>query len=135
MLQPVLAHPDSLGGRLSSAELAALQGAVLALFDRWQIKDDQAAVLLGDVSTKTISRWRKGELGRVSRDMADRLSNILGVHKALRIIFADPKRGYDWISKPNAALEGRSALEIMLQGGLLDIIRVRRYLDAVRGGW
>ncbi len=135
MLQPISVPDETFGDGFSPEEGAAMQRAVLALFDRWQLRDDQAAVLLGDVSTKTIGRWRKGELGRVGRDLADRLSNILGVHKALRIVFADPRRGYDWIRKGNAAFGGRSALEIMLQGGLLDIIRVRRYLDFMRGGW
>lgn len=122
-------------GGFSAAEAVAMQRAVLNLFGRWRITDEQAARLLGDLSTKTIGRWRKGEYGRVGRDLADRMSNILGVHKALRIVFADPGRGYDWVKKPNTDLGGRSALEVMLQGGLMDIVRVRRYLDAARGGW
>lgn len=63
------------------------------------------------------------------------MSNILGVHKALRILFAEPQRGYDWVKKANSDLGGRSALEVMLGGGLMDIVRIRRYLDAARGGW
>ena len=124
----------SVGG-FSTAEAAAMQRAVLTLFGRWRITDEQAGRLLGDLSTKTIGRWRKGEYGRVGRDLADRMSNILGVHKALRILFADPQRGYDWVKKANADLGGRSALEVMLDGGLMDIVRIRRYLDAARGGW
>lgn len=30
---------------------------------------------------------------------------------------------------------GASALDVMLGGELTDIMRVRRYLDAERGGW
>ena len=33
------------------------------------------------------------------------------------------------------AFAGSSALEVMLGGELTDIMRVRRYLDAERGGW
>lgn len=140
MLQPLsmpaARDPGGQAGRgVPSDEGAAMQRAILNLFARWRITDAQAGILLGGVSTKTIGRWRKGELSPVSRDLADRMSNLLGVHKALRILFADPQRGYDWIRKPNADLGGPSALEIMLQGGMMDIVRLRRYLDSARGGW
>jgi hypothetical protein len=59
----------------------------------------------------------------------------MGIHKALRIIFRDPQRGYDWIRKGNTAFADRSALDVMLAGELTDLMRVRRYLDAERGAW
>ena len=74
----------------SADELAAMQRAVLNLFERWGLTDQQAAVLLGGVSTKSLSRWRKGQLGRPGIDLGDRLSHLLGIHKALRITFSDP---------------------------------------------
>lgn len=113
-----------------------MQRAVLALMARWGVRDEDAARLLGGLSVKTYRRWRGGEYGRVGRDLADRMSHLLGIHKALRILFEDPARGYAWISAPNAAFGGRSALEVMVQGGgMEDIRRVRRYLDSARGGW
>ena len=135
MLHPLTTPDGQLDDGFSPEQLAAMQRAALALFERWQVKDDEAAILLGDLSTKTIRRWRKDEFGRVGRDLADRLSNLLGVHKGLRIVFADPQRGYDWIRKPNSDFGGRSALDVMKHGGLMDIVRVRRYLDSARGGW
>jgi hypothetical protein len=59
----------------------------------------------------------------------------MGIHKALRIIFREPQRGYGWVRMPNATFDGRSALDVMLGGELTDLMRVRRYLDAERGGW
>ena len=59
----------------------------------------------------------------------------MGIHKALRIIFSEPLRGYAWIRAPNSAFGGRTALEVMLGGELTDLMRVRRYLDSERGGW
>ncbi|WP_415257257.1 MbcA/ParS/Xre antitoxin family protein [Sulfitobacter sp.] len=58
----------------------------------------------------------------------------MGIHKALRIIFTEADRSYRWVKKPNDAFGGSSALEVMLGGELTDVMRVRRYLDAVRGG-
>ena len=108
--------------------------AVSNLFRFWQVTDEEAAVLL-DLSVRTYRRWKAGDLGRVSRDGKARLSNLLGIHKALRIVFREPQRGYAWIRAPNARFDGRSALDVMLGGDLTDLMRVRRYLDAERGGW
>ena len=135
-----LTTPDAGGIDLTAPthdadEIAAMKRALPVLFARWGLTDAEAATLLGGLSTKTLQRWRDGAGGRVGRDLADRMSNLLGIHKALRLIFADPARGYAWIRKPNAAFDGASALEVMLRGGMEDILRVRRYLDSVRGGW
>lgn len=119
----------------SDDEKHAMQRAILNLFGKWEISDADASTLLGGVSSKTLSRWREGAYGRLSVDQADRISNLLAIHKALRILFKDARRYYGWVKKPNEAFGGDSALEIMLHGHLQDIMRVRRYLDAVRGSW
>ncbi|TQM89726.1 MbcA/ParS/Xre antitoxin family protein [Roseinatronobacter monicus] len=117
------------------AEQAAMQRAALRLFEHWNITDAEAAILLGGISPRSLHRWRKGEYGRHSRDLSDRLSHILGIHKGLRLVFADPQRGYAWVRKPNADLGGASALDVMLAGGMADLQRIRSYLDSMRGGW
>jgi hypothetical protein len=69
------------------------------------------------------------------RDLQDRLSLILGIYKALQILFPAPLQSDGWVRRPSSspALGGRSALEVMLGGGVEDLYRVRRYLDAQRG--
>ena len=119
---------------ITDEEAAAMFSAVLKLFRLWGVTDDQAATLL-DLSRRTFARWKAGDLGRIGRDGKARLSNLMGIHKALRIIFRDPARGYAWINAPNDAFAGRSALDVMLGGEITDLMRVRRYLDAERGGW
>lgn len=119
---------------ITQEEGGALFRAALNLFSRWGITDEQAAVLT-DMPVRTFRRWKAEGPGRISRDGLARLSNLMGIHKALRIIFQEPQRGYDWVKASNAAFDGCSALQVMLGGELTDIMRVRRYLDAERGGW
>lgn len=119
---------------ISDAEGEAMARAVVNLFGKWDITDAQASVLLGGLSARTWARWKTGAIGRVPRDLKSRLSNLMGIHKALRIIFTDTDRAYGWIKRPNDAFGETPALEIMLGGELTDIMRVRRYLDSVRGG-
>ena len=119
----------------STSETHAMQRAVLNLFDKWQITKEQASILLGGISEKTLQRWQNGSYGRISIDQADRMSNLLAIHKSLRILFSDLNRVYDWIKRENDIFSGKSALDIMLQGHLSDIEDIRNYLDSVRGGW
>ena len=115
-------------------EAAAMFRAAIGLFSKWELTDDQAATLL-DMPVRSFRRWKAEGPGRISRDGRARLSNLMGIHKALRIIFSEPQRGYAWIRTDNSAFAGASALGVMLGGELTDIMRVRRYLDAERGGW
>jgi hypothetical protein len=110
-------------------QAAAMFRATVNLFGRWGVTDAEAATLL-DLPIRTYGRWKAGNVGRMGRDGKARLSNLMGIHRALRVIFIDPQRGYEWMRVPNGIFEGRSALEIMLGGELTDLIRVRRYLDA-----
>ena len=112
-----------------------MQRAAIRLFDHWGVTDAQAAVLLGDIAVRTYQRWKQGEYGRWNVDLAARLSNLIGIHKALRLLYTEADRGYRWIMAPNRAFGDRSALEIMLGGQLTDLMRVRRYLDSYRGAW
>ena len=119
---------------ITDDEAAAMFRAVLNLLRLWDVTDEEAATLL-DQPVRTYRRWKAGDLGRLDRDDKARLSNLMGIHKALRIIFREPQRGYAWIKAPNKALGNRTALDVMLGGELTDLMRVRRYLDTERGAW
>lgn len=119
---------------ISDAEGEAMARAVVNLFAKWDITDAQASILLGGLSPRTWARWKIGTIGRVPRDLKARLSNLMGIHKALRIIFTEAERTYGWVKRSNDAFGGTSGLDVMLGGELTDIMRVRRYLDNVRGG-
>src|SRR3546814_16529676 len=107
--------------------------AGLNLFGKWERTDGQAATLL-DMPVRSYRRWTAEGPGRVSRDGAARLSNLMGIHKALQIVFSDAQSGYAWIKAGNSDFAGSSALDVMLGGELTDIMRVRRSLDSERGG-
>ena len=126
--QPFVPEP------ISDFEAAASFRAVSRLFARWEINDDEAATLLA-MSTRTYRRWKADGPKDIGRDARARLSNLLGIHKALRIIFGDSERVYGWVKSPNTKFDGATALDVMLKGDLTDLMRVRRYLDAERGAW
>ena len=116
---------------------AALRG-FFALADYWGLTRDQAMRLLGIDSTSTYSLWKREGTRKLPADTLERISYLLGIHKALRIIFSRHEDSVrEWIKKPNEDpfFGGRSALDYMLAGRVVDLYQVRRYLDAHRGGW
>ena len=121
-------------GPITEDEAAAMFRAAVRLFEKWKLTDEQASILL-DMPLRTYRRWKAGDQGRIDRDGKARLSNLMGIHKALRHMFNEPERTYRWIAAENAVFGGQSALDVMLGGELTDLMRVRRYLDAERGGW
>ena len=70
----------------------------------------------------------------LSADTLERVSYLLGIYKALQLLFTQPSQADAWVRKPNAAFGGRSALDHALGGKVVDLASVRSYLDAVRGG-
>ena len=125
------APPEVTDPGITDAEAGAMFRAAVNLFRLWSVSDGEAAILL-DLPARTFARWKAGEIGRIGRDGKARLSNLMGIHKALRLIFREPQRAYAWVKAPNEAFGGRRALDVMLDGELTDLMRVRRYLDAER---
>lgn len=121
--------------RISDAEAEAMARAVIRLFERWQVSDNEAREILGGLAARTYARWKTGEIGRIDRDLATRLSLLMGIHKGLRYLFIDADRGYAWVKKPNAAFDGSTPLAIMTGGDIFALVRIRSWLDAERGGW
>jgi hypothetical protein len=127
--------PSQPSSEVTDEAAGAMLRAAVNLFSLWKLTDKQAATLLG-ATIRSYARWKAdGKAGSWPRDLKARLSNLMGVHKALRIIFREPQRGYDWVRASNSAFGGKSALDVMLGGELTDLMRVRRYLDSERGGW
>lgn len=124
--------PVDLRERKSREKLAKL---VAALLEHWQLSPaDQAALLgLSAQSRSTVARYRRGEPLGDSADLIARAGHLLGIHKALRILFPrDRDLAYRWVATPNQRLDGRAPLEIMKQG-FEGLLAVRRYLDFERG--
>jgi uncharacterized protein (DUF2384 family) len=123
----------------SSRDLSA---PAVRAFDKiaiaWQMDVAEQRAALGGVSRQTIYNWREHpERARLSDDQLDRISYLLGIYKALHILFTRPEQADSWIRRPNSSVPfgDRPAADLLFSGRMLDLIRVRRYLDGARGAW
>jgi uncharacterized protein (DUF2384 family) len=117
----------------SPSGLPAELEAFFNISERWRLTVDEQIKLLGSPGRSTFFKWKK-EGGSLPNDTVERISHILSIWKALRILFTVDERAEDWVRRPNDFFDGAPAVEIMLQGGVSDLYRIRQYLDAQRGG-
>ena len=117
-----------------------LSGPALRTFFRiaevWGLNNEQQRVLLGSPSRATLFRWAKApETVDLSPDTLERISYVLGIYKALHLLFTDRAQADGWVHRPNAGsiFNGQTAIERMLGGQVVDLYAVRRYLDGQRG--
>lgn len=109
--------------------------AFARIADDWSLTLREAAAL-ADMSASTWKRARKPEFaGDLTHDQMLRLSALIGLYKSLELYF-DAPISRDWVKLPNRGPEfdGTRPLEAMIAGGLPKILRVRGYVDALRGG-
>jgi hypothetical protein len=113
---------------------SALQG-FFKLTAAWQLRDEDARELLGGLSSSTYYEWKKNPDRVLEVDRITRISYLLGIYKALHILYGD-KLADEWVALPNSnpVFGGRTPLSQMLAGGLLSMQTVRKLLDARRGG-
>ena len=104
----------------------------------WDLSAEEQIVLLGSPGRSTYFKWKAAPAtARLGRDTLERLSLLLGIYKALQILLPQASAADTWIKRPNSAppFGGRRALDRMLAGNISDLVAVRQYLDAMRGGW
>lgn len=123
---------EPVGGEREDQDRRAFQ-AFLKIAELWGLTTDQQVTLLGSPARSTFFKWKK-EGGLLPPDTVERVSHIFSIYKCLNILFPDAARADAWIRRPNQYWNSQSALDRMLSGTMFDIIDVRRYLDAQRGG-
>ena len=114
------------------------RSAVRAFFNivaRWDLRDEDARVLLGGMSNGPYYELKKNPDRVLDTDRLLRISYLVGIFKALNILYSK-KLADAWVglANSNRIFGGGTPLAYMLQGGLPAMQTVRRLLDARRGG-
>lgn len=98
---------------------------------RFDLKESEARILMGDMPRSTYTSHR----AKLNRDQKERVSYLLGIYKSLRILFDDGEQARTWINRKNtlSPFNGVTPKEYMLEGGLVRLSDVRKFLDFWRG--
>ena len=131
------AQAEQLLQRRSSVTRSLLP-AVFAIFSQWHLTGAQQMALLGLGNEKTLYNWKgRPEKAKLTRDLLERASYILGIYQSLQILLPDPALADQWLATPNdnPLFNGTAPLDRLLAGQVVDLAVVRNFLDAERGGW
>lgn len=119
--------------------LEALSSTALTAFFNisaaWGLNADDERLLLGSPPRSTFFKWKSERNAKLGADTLERISYVMGIYKALHILLPTAAAADAWVKKPNTAslFAGKSALERLRGGRVIDLADVRRYLDAERG--
>lgn len=125
--------------RADPAVRRRLSGPALRTFFRiaeaWALSVLEQRALLGWPAASTFHKYKAGDYGPLSFDTLTRISIVLGIYKALQVLYPDPGLADRWVRLPNAhqVFGGRPALALMIDGGIDGLLQTRRLLDARRG--
>lgn len=126
-------HDPEVRGRLSAPAMRTFLNVCAA----WNLSVNQQRGLLGWPAPSTYHKYKAGQIGTLSFDMLSRISLVLGIYKALHILYPQAELADQWVKLRNAnpLLGGKPPLELMVDGGIDGLHQVRRLLDARRGEW
>ena len=133
----MIAQAEQLLQRGSSVT-SSLLPAIFAIFSQWRLIGAQQMTLLGLSNEKTLYNWKsQPEKAKLSRDLLERASYILGIYKSLQILLPDQALADQWLATPNdnPLFNDTAPLERLLAGQVTDLAMVRNFLDAERSGW
>lgn len=130
-LSPDQRHIPAVRQRMSAPALRAFFNIASA----WALTVTEQRALLGWPAPSTFHKYKAGRVGTLGYDMLLRISLILGIFKALHILYPEPRLADSWVKLPNSnpLFGGAPALTLMTEGGIDGLLQVRRLLDARRG--
>ena len=102
----------------------------------WNLTVQHQRGLLGWPAESTFFKYKAGQIGTLAYDVLIRISLVLGIYKALHILYAEDSLANRWPSLPNEnpIFAGEPAIHLMVHGGIDGLYQVRRLLDSRRGG-
>jgi uncharacterized protein (DUF2384 family) len=102
----------------------------------WGVEDRETMRrLLGNPPERTFYTWRDGTFSRLSEDTVRRIGYVVGIYKALQVLYSDAQQADGWVRRPNRYFGGQTPLERMAAGDVTDLAAVRAYVDAARAPW
>ena len=116
----------------------SLLPAIFTIFGQWHLTGAQQMALLGLSNEKTLYNWKgRPDKAKLTRDLLERASYILGIYKSLQILLPDEALADQWLTTPNdnPLFNGMTPLNRLLSGQVMDLAVVRNFLDAERDGW
>ncbi|MGQ0664734.1 MAG: antitoxin Xre/MbcA/ParS toxin-binding domain-containing protein, partial [Pseudomonadota bacterium] len=126
--QPQVPSGTALRGRVSGPV------QVLAkLKTSWDLSEAELAILLGFEDVRLVRDLLSGVTSLRGPDMKARFRYLFWIYEALFQLFEDEATERAWLRKSAPGLEGKSPIQVMLQGEIEDLLTVKQFVEYVAG--
>lgn len=108
----------------------------LAIMEKWGCSADQQQAILR-LPKATYYKYKSvPESARLDKDQLTRISYLLNIHQALRIVFENPENVYGFMrmQNHNPYFHGRAPLHVIESGDFAALYETFKRIDALRGG-
>lgn len=113
----------------------AIWQSVSSMKHQFKLSGPEMQSLLGDMAQSTMRKGLLQQNVRVSRDVRDRVSLLLGIYVDLRVLFEDTQQATGWINRINTLppFSGRCPRELMTSGDFMALASVRQFIGYWKG--
>lgn len=129
--------PQDKNADRASIKKAATAGlkASLNILDKWGASTDQAINIL-QLGRATYFNVKKDPTkANLNNDQIERLSYLLNMHQALRLVFDNPENIYGFMGfeNNNEFFNGKKPLDVIATGSFGSLYETFKRIDAMRG--
>jgi Antitoxin Xre/MbcA/ParS C-terminal toxin-binding domain len=127
---------------VASAETSPYRGRITGpvkfinqLLATWQLTADSACILLGFEPSDSayIHNVLRGYTTLRGRDAKDRIAHLLQIRMSLSALFRDEAVENEWLREPQDILNGKTPMELLLEGSMENLLLVKEYVELVAG--
>ncbi len=121
----------------SKEQCAAGLRVAVGILEKWRASGEQSCNVLR-ISRSTLARAKQSDSSwslNLDTDQMQRVSLVLNIHAALRLVFDNPENvyGFAQMANHNEFFSGRAPLDVMAQGDMISLYETFRRIDALRG--
>ncbi len=130
---PTITVPEA----VAQPKTDSLSGPVqffLKLIELWSLDSKDACKLLGyePADIQHVEQVLSGRLP-FSRDLKDRIANLLVIRKRLSGLFRDTDTENEWLREKHVELGNKSPIELLLSGSMENLLLIKEFVEHVGG--
>jgi len=131
----MMAQQETVSSTKKNSDLIVIKAA-FNILDKWQCTPEQQQNIL-QVSRAAFYKYHGDDASvSLSKDQRERISYLLNIHAALRIVFDNPANVYGFMrmTNHNPYFNGETPLNLISSGNFGVLYEVAKRIDALRGG-
>lgn len=118
---------------MTNEECVMLTRMIMSILDSWGLNGQAQMSVLNlpkGIPVRALRRYRENTAFPDDAGVYERVDHIVGIYDALRTTYPhNPPMGVLWMKQSNSRFQDQSPLQIIVEGGLQGLLRIRTHLD------